>query len=993
MKTRLFRIAMPFIILGIVTGMLASPSPVRAVTYTVNSIDDSDSYIDSRCTAAHCTLRAAIELANTHDGPDVINFNIPGSGPYTIHLAGMLPTLRDGGTTIAGDSQPGYVNNLVYGSGLNARGTPVIVLDGGPAELIVAIAINSNGNIIRGLSLINFTGGYAACAIDVYGANNTIEKNFIGLAPDGSVQGNSDGIWLDGESQYVIDNVISGNGTGIQVREGVRHMILGNLIGTDPTGSRAAEDSRGFGIIAYGSVNSLIIGGSSPAERNVISGFSNYGEGIDADFGAVIQNNYIGTNAAGDAVIPNYIGINLAANRCDAYPDGMCRESPRAVVEGNLISGNEYGIRADTDRSIIRGNRIGTNAAGNRALGRQGYGIFSEHGRELLIGGYGRDEGNLISGNGIGISLEDEAGSADIFGNILGTDLSGATVVPNEIGLKILTPLNDIGSPEAGNLISGNGIGIWIEAESNSIRNNRIGTDAAGTAGIPNNVGIRVVGIQRELQIHDNNPIAFNTSYGIHMQDSSNMRILHNTVHSNGMDGIFLETTSSGSSVHNLFMENSIYHNGGLGIQFQSSAINDGIEPPVITAVTGTTVEGTSCPGCHIEIFLSDRDPSGFGEGQTFLTSIDAFSSGVFRADLGRTLDRCDTLTATATGAYLNTSTFSRSFSAGVCIRPPTLLVWIWIILWAAGGSVLSLVLVIARRPGSPSGFSLLVPGLAGGLLGAIIAIGLLALPVVQIDWNRGEQAPPASPSCGQFIDAATLFPEEGTIFSPGTDVLFELSPQPDPPGMQTRWFLDVTGPGNHIISKELTSNSISLSEVGFDPKQTGVYFWTLKGERSQNGSMLWTPLCTDTIQRMFQIASPHPVQPAATETVAPDATATATQTVTPTLSAPTATLRQNGICRRGPGTEYDAVTTIPNGSNVPIVGRNQNSSWWQVQVPGTQTQCWLADENVETSGDTNQVPVVEVEPFACWVKQNQGPDKCVAPCPQGAQPGGSCTP
>jgi hypothetical protein len=62
------------------------------------------------------------------------------------------------------------------------------------------------------------------------------------------------------------------------------------------------------------------------------------------------------------------------------------------------------------------------------------------------------------------------------------------------------------------------------------------------------------------------------------------------------------------------------------------------------------------------------------------------------------------------------------------------------------------------------------------------------------------------------------------------------------------------------------------------------------------------------------------------------------------------------------------------------------------VQVPGTQTRCWLAGENVETSGDTGQVPIVEPEAIGCWVHEPNG-DVCTVPCPEGAQPGGACTP
>jgi hypothetical protein len=77
----------------------------------------------------------------------------------------------------------------------------------------------------------------------------------------------------------------------------------------------------------------------------------------------------------------------------------------------------------------------------------------------------------------------------------------------------------------------------------------------------------------------------------------------------------------------------------------------------------------------------------------------------------------------------------------------------------------------------------------------------------------------------------------------------------------------------------------------------------------------------------------------------------------------------------------------------VPIDGRNADHSWWWVRIPNSMNHCWLAAENVETSVDPDKVPIVEAEPLGCWVKQQQGPDACVVPCPQGADPGGACEP
>jgi len=298
--------------------------------------------------------------------------------------------------------------------------------------------------------------------------------------------------------------------------------------------------------------------------------------------------------------------------------------------------------------------------------------------------------------------------------------------------------------------------------------------------------------------------------------------------------------------------------------------------------------------------------------------------------------------------------------------------------------------------------------GLLGGLLGAGIGIGLLALPFVHIQWPQGRQggqAMSSAPSCSKFIDEALIQPENGKVFTSSTDVIIELSPQPDPPGMQTRWFLDVTGPDHTTLSKMLSSNSISLSVLGFDLKQTGVYFWQIRGDRAKTGSNIWAPLCTDSVQRMFQIQASTASLP--TEDINSDVWQAFEKEETEFLSlqselqgdeplqnTPTATLLQNAYCLRGPGEGYDNLTILSQGVQVPIDGRNADGTWWWVRIPNSQFHCWVGGSMVQTSGNVNGLPIAEAPPLGCWV---QGPNdniaKCIAPCPQGAQPGGACEP
>ena len=84
--------------------------------------------------------------------------------------------------------------------------------------------------------------------------------------------------------------------------------------------------------------------------------------------------------------------------------------------------------------------------------------------------------------------------------------------------------------------------------------------------------------------------------------------------------------------------------------------------------------------------------------------------------------------------------------------------------------------------------------------------------------------------------------------------------------------------------------------------------------------------------------------------------------TATPGL--PTFTFLQNANCRKGPSTQYDVVTALEQGAAADIVGRNQQSSWWLIQVPESQARCWVSGTTGEGSGVLDGLPVEAGDPL-----------------------------
>ncbi len=135
--------------------------------------------------------------------------------------------------------------------------------------------------------------------------------------------------------------------------------------------------------------------------------------------------------------------------------------------EGNVISGNVVGIEMRGRGNFVQGNLIGIDAAGIEAVGNEFEGIWvTPLGRENVIGGPNPGEGNVISGNELfGLSIDGATGNV-VQGNFIGLDRSGAQGVPNQYGITVQAGAtgNVIGGAEAEerNVISANNIGLLL---------------------------------------------------------------------------------------------------------------------------------------------------------------------------------------------------------------------------------------------------------------------------------------------------------------------------------------------------------------------------------------------------------------------------------------------------------------------------------------------------------------------------------------------------
>lgn len=597
-------------------------------------------------------------------------------------------------------------------------------------------------------------------------AANLIQGNFIGTDVNGSsaLSNSAQGILIYGAANTVggpgagEGNLVSGNGmSGIQLLESaaVANLIQGNLVGTDFRGRQVIPNALTG--LRISSANSNVIGGTSVGARNILSGNRVSGLLLEGSRGNVVQGNFVGLDVTGTNALPSqYPGVWLTSASVNNLVGGM------NAGAGNVISGNtSVGVQLDGNSSsnVIQGNFIGTDVTGAKAIGN-GTGlpnVWILDAQRNLIGGDGPGARNVISGC-IGDGLTIQGGTSNLVqGNYIGVDLTGTNGLGNTgSGVTIISaPYNFIGgmTPGAGNIISSNsGNGIELRnagASNNVVQGNLVGTDATGTRRLGNRYNGISLGVSVSGQpgpslnlIGGNTPPARNVfsangTEGVNLASQSTSNwvcgnfigtdVTGTNALGNSWGGVWVGSVTNNwiggpgsgegnvvafnsfagirtdDNVRSLTVRgNSIYSNGGLGIDINSDGLsaNDAGDagagpnnpqnyPVVASAKTGvnTVIQATlnSRPNTtYVVDFYANTtpDPTVYGEGEQYLgwTQVTTDSAGNQAFSFTPTVPVLPGrwITATATDPDGNTSEFSRAVQvdsiaiAPVILFPPT---------------------------------------------------------------------------------------------------------------------------------------------------------------------------------------------------------------------------------------------------------------------------------------------------------------------------------
>ncbi|HYB96381.1 MAG TPA: Ig-like domain-containing protein, partial [Vicinamibacterales bacterium] len=523
-------------------------------------------------------------VANFNDGLRITASNVRVGGT-AVAQRNIIAGNSQAGISIGAALYPGAAtaattgaNAIVIGNyiGMNAAGTSALSQFIGIAVTAPNVRIGGvtagernviAGTIDSGITATAATFGTGSNITVVSTGNNLlVQGNYIGVGPDGvTPRPNGNGVHINAPNATVggnvpgAGNVIAGNNAhGITIgsafangfpgmpppanagqvySKGTNAKVLGNFIGTDPTGAQSIPNSTGVQV----SAEDAQIGDGTIGGRNVISGNREYGISfnvawesstnavISSGARGTVRGNHIGVDASGGNGLGNMGGIVLGVPDVKIGGPGA---ADRNVISANTREGiATYVARVDStvlarpSGLIVEGNFIGTNAAGSAPLGN-GMGGVRVVGANSRVGGAagttpsGACTGscNLIagnSGNGISIGAEFDnsvASNGAIFssaagtiveGNAIGVSVNGLSAIANSgDGVFVTVPATiGSGSAAARNVIAGNGgVGIrfsndFVNHSSAPAYNTRI-SEAAGSVARGNYIGVNSAGTQ-----------------------------------------------------------------------------------------------------------------------------------------------------------------------------------------------------------------------------------------------------------------------------------------------------------------------------------------------------------------------------------------------------------------------------------------------------------------------------------------------------------------
>jgi parallel beta-helix repeat protein len=416
-----------------------------------------------------------------------------------------------------------------------------------------------------------------------------------------------------------------------------------NYIGLNLAG--AAAGNGGNGVLVWSESNGDDIepnpSGAPGVVANVISGNRLNGIELADSSSNVVEDNRIGTNAAGTSAIPNggdgiYISHGSRGNEIGgtAYVNTVTGQvnnptgskgtvTPVFVVPplGNLISGNDGNgvlIDAGSRGNVLNGNFIGTTASGDGALGNGGNGVWiaGAPGNSLVGCKFVNNPFvyyNVISGNrrnGLRVTSSD---NVTVQGNFFGIGANNTTIVKNRLdGILVDGTSKNThvgGVIPLGNVSAGNGLnGIAVLGKARGfVTFNTFGGLLAFKGAAPNGLNGLLITSTGGDNLVRTNVLSGNKGNGIELTGNASgvtidpnivgLNTKGNGVLPNGGDGLLIGGTAHGNVVGGTLVsvipQNTFSGNLGYGVAITGRAHNN----HVFRSFIGTQLLGVKALG------------------------------------------------------------------------------------------------------------------------------------------------------------------------------------------------------------------------------------------------------------------------------------------------------------------------------------------------------------------------------------------------------------
>lgn len=377
---------------------------VRANTYEVINVNNTGAG----------SFRQAITDANANAGPDSINFNIAGTGPFSIVLASALPNIS-GPIIINGTTQPGFVS-----------GTQATYVKVGSAYTgTIFSAINVTGITIKGLD-ISYQSVRSGAGISF----NTCSQTLI---IDNFIRNRNSGISINGGQDHTVQNndLLATSSDFNNPALSFLNITPGNIAsGLAVSGNKFG--GNGLTALRIQNMNNVLVGDTSVVGANVVlednSGLTAMGaaghyvlyfinvnnitvDNVDVSYLSGGQNQSIGIYFQN-----NVTNSTITIKNCDVknrWAGILCGNGKDYTIKNNNVKGSgeggQYAIELSnlSAAAIPGGILMSGNQFGFGTVHSQG-GLKISNMNDLIIGD---------SITGVQIKIEDNSGFNTVLGN------------------------------------------------------------------------------------------------------------------------------------------------------------------------------------------------------------------------------------------------------------------------------------------------------------------------------------------------------------------------------------------------------------------------------------------------------------------------------------------------------------------------------------------------------------------------------------------------